>query len=649
MSWTGALRAGLLAIVTTASAQAAPCPDAGATLDLSLAPAGTAVARVTLSGTLDAPACEHAALATEYAITLTCAPEAPETCVATVSGLLPGHWVHRIEQLDGEASGRRQARRGQLLDASAGTHRVRWEGLRAVHTVRTLDDGPDCVGCLRAALAGADAGPKPALVQFAPEVAGTIVLAAPLTPLAAGEVTLDALDDEGVPHTRTLDGNGFNAAALRIVSARNRVVGLQVVNVGGNSDSVLLDGPAAIGNLLEQVAVIGRATDVCQIDGRFGCLLAGICQVPSEADPRGACGDDGIAVRDFAGTAGINVILGADVRGAFDKGIKISDDGLALVVGSRITGNADGGLQATLGGQLIAVANEVRGNRGTPTASGLAANGPRPDSSAPARLITRGNLSIDNSLRGISVRSLSLARLRDDFVCGNGTAGRSDGFGLAVLEASGGVAQAEARGLALVHNVAAGAVIGGSSLGDLGTPAAPGTNAFADNGPVETPSNLRNDTPGPLSAAGNHWEQCGASIPCDEAQVQALDIAGNSGAPVAISPALATPIRRAPQITAIDPPFAAAGELVRIYGTGFDAITGAGADCASVAAANGCPPLRGNCVMIDRQPAEVVAATPTMLIVRAPFTCVAPVPLLARTRWSQGFGRARFCTLPSPS
>ena len=57
---------------------------------------------------------------------------------------------------------------------------------------------------------------------------------------------------------------------------------------------------------------------------------------------------------------------------------------------------------------------------------------------------------------------------------------------------------------------------------------------------------------------------------------------------------------------------------MRIYGTGFDAIDGAGSDCGAVAAANTCRPVRGNCVFIDRQPAAVVAVTPTMLVVRAP-------------------------------
>ncbi len=123
-----------------------------------------------------------------------------------------------------------------------------------------------------------------------------------------------------------------------------------------------------------------------------------------------------------------------------------------------------------------------------------------------------------------------------------------------------------------------------------------------------------------------------------------MSSASLSAPSVNVAPALATPNRQPPQITSIEPPFAAAGDLVRIYGTGFDAIDGAGADCGGIEAANTCRPVRGNCVFIDRQAAAVVAVTPTMLVVRAPFTCVAPVPVAARTRLSRGFGRATFCT-----
>jgi uncharacterized protein (TIGR03437 family) len=77
-----------------------------------------------------------------------------------------------------------------------------------------------------------------------------------------------------------------------------------------------------------------------------------------------------------------------------------------------------------------------------------------------------------------------------------------------------------------------------------------------------------------------------------------------------------------------------AGELLRIFGSGFNVIDGHAADstCPDVADRNRCVPLRGNCVRINGVPAGVEAVTPTMLVVRLPFSCVAPVALTVQTQ-----------------
>lgn len=636
-----------LALLFAPRVDAAPCPTAGASIDIALErPAGTARSSAIVFGTLDEPACTDAGarLQVGYAMRITCDGESAE-CRARVDGLLPGQWVHNILVSDGEATGQLQARRGLLLDASAGTHALTWPLYRNVQTVTSLSDALDCTDCLRAAIGSAEAGAKPALIQFAPELRGTITLVAALPSLASGLVTLDAVNLDGQPHTRTLDGNGLSAAALRITGAANHVIGLRIVNVGGDSDALLLDGAAANDNVIESVAVVGRALEVCGSNDVIGCVVDGTCRVPSVQFPRGECGDDGIAVRNFAGAMAPNVIRAADVRGAYDKGVKVSDGGVAIVERSLIEANVDGGLQATLGGSLVAHGNVVRGHRGTFSANGLSANGAAIGGSEPAHLSTRGNLSIDNALRGISVRALSLAVLRDDFACGNGTRGRGSGVGLGVFDAGGQSAAVQASGLAAVHNTDAGAAIGDNAVASFGSAATPGANAFAFN--AASNGNFRNQTTRAVDAIGNQWEHCGDAIPCDTAAVLLHDVFSSGPAVVNVSPGLATANRHAPVITTIDPPFAAAGELVRIYGSGFDAINGAGASCSAIPDANTCRPVRGNCVMIDRQPAAVIAATPTMLVVRAPFTCVAPVQVATRTRLSRGFGRADFCTLPT--
>jgi hypothetical protein len=636
-----------LALLLAPRAEAASCPAAGASVEVVLErPDGAAASTAIVFGTLAEAACTDASgrLQAGYAVRVACDGDAAN-CRARIDGLLPGQWIHHILVSDGEAAGQLQARRGQLLDASAGTHTLDWPLYRSVQTVTSLSDAVDCTDCLRSATSAAEAGAKPALIQFAPELNGAITLVAALPPLAAGQVTLDALDLDGAAHTRTLDGNGMSVAALRITGPSNHVVGLRIVNVGGDSDALLLDGAAANDNLIESVAVVGRALEVCGSNDVVGCVIDGTCRVPSVQFPRGECGDDGVAVRNLAGTMTPNVILDADIRGARDKGVKVSDGGVAIVERSLIEDNADGGLQATLGGSLVANANTVRNHRGTFGANGLSANGAAIGGSEPARLSTRGNLSLDNALRGISVRALSLAVLRDDFACGNGTPGRGSGVGLGVFDAGGQSPAVQVSGVATVHNTDAGAAVGDNAVASFGSAAAPGGNAFAFNG--FTNANFRNLTTRAVDAIGNQWEHCGDAIPCNTNAVLTHDVFSNGPAVVSVSPAVATVDRSAPVITAIDPPFAAAGELVRIYGRGFDAIHAAGTSCTTIPDANTCRPVRGNCVMIDRQPAAVVAATPTMLVVRAPFTCVAPVQLVTRTRLSRGFGRANFCTLPA--
>ena len=74
-------------------------------------------------------------------------------------------------------------------------------------------------------------------------------------------------------------------------------------------------------------------------------------------------------------------------------------------------------------------------------------------------------------------------------------------------------------------------------------------------------------------------------------------------------------------------------ELLRIYGARFNAIDGHfdQSRCQEVAERNRCVPLRGNCVRIGGITAPVEAVTPRMLVVRWPFTCIEPVPLVVTT------------------
>jgi len=623
----------------------APCPTGLAALEIHLTAApGAAPSRLLVSGNLVEASCDAGERgAAAYSTIVDCAPSVPESCRTNVEGLRPGLWSHTVLGTGGESSGQFQAVRTLLLDRSAGIETLSWPLFRSVSTVSTLDDRLDCRGCLREALERANEALKPHLIQFLGSLAGTITLADRLPELSAAQITVDARNLSGLPLTRTIDADGLGRAALRITGSDNRIIGLRIVGVGGDSDALVIEGAGANGNVLESLQVVGRALASCDAGGR-GCIVDGICRVQAQS-PNGVCGDDAIAVRGDAGGAEANVVVDCDVSGAFDKGIKSSEGGVVVVRDSLIHDNADGGMQATLGGALEAYENTSENNRGTASANGIAANGPRLDGSDPAQLTTRGNVVRGNSLRGISVRSASHAVLRDDFTCGNGD--QSDGFGLALLNVDASGPTVEIRGMAVIQNPGGGVLVADHAQADFGTSLFPGNNVFAFNGPPRpiTPVNLR-DLGGAqaLSAVGNYWENCGRSTHCAEERVTAFDIFAPN-ATVAISPAAASVQRGLPIISSISPQTAAAGALVRIYGSGFDAISGndVAGDCAAIPTANTCPPRRGNCVFVAGQAAEVVAVTPTMLVVRAPFTCVEPVQVAVRTRWARGFARAPFC------
>lgn len=638
-------------VSTSATHGLSSCPVTGSTLSvIPVVPEGLGRTTAVVFGTLAEPSCDEASstLAAGYARQISCDDDLSSSCGAVFSHLRPGQWTHRLIVTSDGSAAQIQARTSLLLGDGAGMNEIRWPYFRSVLTVSTLADSEGCTGCLREILTSVRDTPKPALVQFAIGLSGDIVLSSALPPLDADRVTIDGIDFDGQPQNRGLDGAGLNAAALKITGADNVVQGLRFSNVGGNSDTVLIEGGRAHRNVLDSLKVEGRSVEVCGTTQR-GCLINGACRTVETDPPDGACGDDAIAVRGSAGVEGANIIRRCDVIGAFDKGIKISNNAVAQIENSHLHGNADGGLQATLGGQVIAIENLIEDNRGTNSANGLAANGPEMGEPPPATLITRGNITRHNALRGISVRSLSIASLNDDYVCGNGTPGRGIGFGVLLQDAAGLSPQVEGRGLAIVHNTDGGFVANDRSTADLGTARDPGENALAFNGSAssEMPLNLRNLSENAIPAVQNYWEHCGGGWRCDVASVGAKDILADDASSVGFTPARPPRQRRPVRIDSVRPTFARAGDVVRLYGSGFDAIDGNGsaATCDELDAVNLCLPLTGNCVLFDGVPARVVAVTPTMIAVEAPFHCVEPISITTRNRRARGVGRQEFCAL----
>src|SRR4029077_20946243 len=100
------------------------------------------------------------------------------------------------------------------------------------------------------------------------------------------------------------------------------------------------------------------------------------------------CGD-AVAVEASAGQPDADVmIVDSTLRGAEDRGIKVSTGAYATLVSSCVADNGGGGVQATQGGHVVAVHNLVQRNLGTK--NGMTARGnAAPESST---LATDGNV-----------------------------------------------------------------------------------------------------------------------------------------------------------------------------------------------------------------------------------------------------------------
>jgi hypothetical protein len=395
-----------------------------------------------------------------------------------------------------------------------------------------------------------------------------------------------------------VDAGGLPIGVLSITGAHNHIIGLRLRDAGeGNRDALNISGPQAEANIVEQVIVDGATS----ADG---------------------IGIDQSAGTDFAESA--NVVWNCEVRGAADKGIKVTTGSHARIENCWVHDNVNGGIQAALGGHVQAWYNVVERNQGGSAQNGLSANPlDSPSAGEFSELLTQGNISRGNGANGISVRA-SVAEIRDDYLAGNGSSG------LRVFNDVGDPADARVEGTSAVCNGVDGAVVADASTADLGGGplGSPGNNAFTQNNLPGGGANLRNSTDLVVYALDNQWENCGSGSVCDYGRIAALDLSDH-GLNTIFFPAQAH--RAQPLLlAAVSPTKGRQGELLRIFGSGFNVIDGHFAEdnCSDVAGRNRCFPLRGNCVRIGGVSAPVEAVTPTMLVVRWPFTCIGPVKLV---------------------
>ncbi len=597
---------------------ASTCPAAGATVAFAIDnQTGKSSILLTLSGERLGQQCLAGTLATSYRLTIACSGTGVALC-GQIGSLAPGTWHHAINLVSPHTGQTQQ--QATLLVADSVPNPVRFTAFASVLTVRNAAN--EGAGSLRSVLQNADAAVKPLLIQFDPAafpaaVPTAIRLSFQLPLLAANDVTIDGTDATGAVGNRIIDAGGLPIGALAITAARNHLIGLYLRNAGVNDRDVLsISGASADANVIEHSVI----EDSASADG---------------------IGIDGQAGKDFGDTA--NVIRYCEVRGAADKGVKVTTGSYARVEDSWVHDNANGGIQATLGGHVQATRNLVERNRGSTAQNGLSANA-QDDNSAPtgaSELNSSGDISRANGANGMSVRALAVARSTDDYLANNGSSG------VRVFNDVGPPASAVVEGTSAVCNAVDGAVVANASSADFGGGAlgSAGNNAFAQNNLPGGGANLRNATGQPVSAVNDQWEHCGHDLTCDAAAIAAYDLADHA-AHTAFVPAQAHRTQQPPVITAVAPPAGRRGELLRIFGSGFNVIDGLFAEnqCGDVRGRNRCAPLRGNCVGIDGISAPVEAVTPTMLVVHWPFTCVQPVPLVVTTAFGGTSASFTACT-----
>ncbi len=644
---------------------------------------------LTLEGDLRDPGatCDGIAAAS-YATTLHCHGAGVVPCGA-VDDLQPGAWVHRLSTTVTDSAPQLQARQSVLLGAATGaaSNVIVWTVYPSTFVVGGAAEA-DLRGALDAAASFTrDHDGSPALVTFDRTVfpgAGapsTIELTSGLCAadgrhaalcIDASHLVVDALDARGDRGGVVLSVATTAAPLLRLYGADDLFRGLvfegsRVADLAVQADTVAIVGAAARRNRFEQ------------------CLV------------RGPTKGDAVSVQSGAGQSldggdASNTIDDCELTGARDRGLKITTGGRATLEASCLHDNRNGGAQVTLGGALTAIDNLIQHNVPGSSQSGLA-GGAAGDGGARNTLVSRGDIVRFSGARGISVTDAADATFRDDYVADNQFTG-------ARVESTipGNAPSAAFRGVALVcnHNGGItgtcrsaasddgalcttdadccgtgsgccagdpdcampvrcvppapqgfGAVLAAcdgcpAPSGDFGTDADPGANALTLNVnvyPNALGANLLQGVPGlALDASGNQWEHCGTTASCDTGSVAVADVQLASGASVDVG-APPGPRYGAPVALTVSPARPRAGDLVRVFGSGFNAVDGAAcaqattpvAACSSgnprVAQANRASRY-GNRVLLTMAgqtfPVDLDAVTPTMLAFRMPFDCFAP-------------------------
>jgi len=627
----------------------------------------------------------NAVLSERYRRSLLCSGRGLVRC-GSIGALRPGTWIHRMQ-----VGSQRLVRRTTIVapeDRSSVANPLVWPVYGFVRQVSVSD--PEVLRSAVAEAAAYTAGhpAQHALVLVRSDA--PIVLATTPCPrdpvctrLDPPKAGLCLVGDRLVLDGRGEDGRRGARLVAGAMDPLLRIYGSDVEIRG----FVLEGSQAASANQADTVDFMHTARRSAVVD----CLVLG----PSAGDGVGAQCAAGGSLDDA------NLVIDSEIRGARDKGVKVTGDAWQVVSRTCVRDNANGGVQATLGGHAVVRESIVQHNLPGSAEHGIFAVGTQLDGPGPSSVMTRGNIVRFNGNRGLSLIDDARGDFRDDYVARNEVAGIRiettrpatmpratlsgvatvcnqvprlsgvctapserpcvedtdcepggtckasfpDGFGISI-----GFAPGSECACADLPCACTGPEV---SLGD-GSPGGLPENAINLNRGTASGANLQLAVPGAfLAAGGTQWEGCGDPTLCTAArlsEVAATNLRLAPGAAVDLAPLVASggkPIR----LDAVSPARPRAGEIVRVFGSGFDAINGTALarTCHDRPAENAdfCDPSdpdlaaknrasSGNRLRLVRTspdgttqaiPLDLVAVTPTMLAFRMPHDCYSPMKL----------------------
>ena len=337
------------------------------------------------------------------------------TCRVELDGLRPGAWIaahrgHRRRSRRAAPGPRRAPARSRRRRARAALAALPQRADRARRSPTRPTAPAACAPRSRPPMPR----PKPALVQFAAGLAGTVTLAAPLPRSAAGQVTIDGFDVDGVAadaHDRRQRAQRRRAAHHQRAQSRSRPAHRQRRRRQRRRAD---RGPERERQPARRRCRWSAARCSPAAPTGVGCVLDGVCRRADAAERRAACAATTASrVRDFAGAAE-----------------RRTGSSAARSVARTRQGHQ--GLRRRRRGRRAQPVHRQRRRRpagdarrrSSPRSENVMRREPRHQqrerpggqrrrgrlARSAGRLETRGNLSIGNALRGISVRSLSVAR-----------------------------------------------------------------------------------------------------------------------------------------------------------------------------------------------------------------------------------------------